>query len=501
MLQIIATVAAMAAAPLDMPVDTASAAPSMAPTSTQTGAPSQTSPAGGDVPPQSQSNPVLTGDAALQDHPQNRELPYDEDYSSLRNQPRSSLWEKLKYIPLGNATFLSIGGEARTRFEVRDGQRFGLGPQDGNGDLELRFRAWADLHVGDHLRGFFELKSGLQEGYDVPQTVSDRKDIDVGQAFVELRTPIGDDGSVKLRVGRQEIGIGAYRLFDMRDGLNVRRSLDAARLLFAKGAWNGELLGGYAQNETLTEFDNSTNYGFSFYGARLARTAQFGPLASTIEGLWIHSDRAVAVYDAGSAAEHRNTFSLRINGGTPNVEYDLEGTVQNGRWGAQIVSANYISANVAYIFDGAWKPKLGLHYERGSGDRNRNDNHMNTYFSLFARPTTLDGELNRANIVAFGPSLTLTPTRKLTLDATVNDLLRTSVNDGIYLGSGVLLRGALEGTSQQVGVRTTVGSKYIVSSFITVGTYFNHVQAGRFLRQSGNSSSLNYGAAFVTFRF
>ena len=151
----------------------------------------------------------------------------------------------------------------------------------------------------------------MQQGYDVPQTVSDRKDIDVGQAFVELHTPIGGDGSVMLRVGRQEIGIGAYRLFDMRDGLNVRRSLDAARLLFAKGAWNGELLGGYAQNETLTPFDNSTNYGFSFYGARLARTAQLGPLASTIEGLWIHSDRAVAVYDAGSAAERRNTFSLR----------------------------------------------------------------------------------------------------------------------------------------------------------------------------------------------
>ena len=90
---------------------------------------------------------------------------------------------------------------------------------------------------------------------------------------------------------------------------------------------------------------------------------------------------------------------------------------------------------------------------------------------------------------------------KLTLDATVNDLLRTSVNDGIYLGSGVLLRGALEGTSRQVGVRTTVGSKYIVSPFITVGTYFNHVQAGRYLRQTGNSTSLNYAAVFATFRF
>ena len=460
----------------------------------------QTPPVPTDIAAQSKAEPVKTGDTALQNHPQARDLPYDEDYSSLRDQPRGSLWDKLKYIPITDSTFLTLGGEARSRFETRNDQRFGRGPQDG-ADLEFRFRAWADLHVGEHLRGFFELKSGLQQGYSVPQTVSDRKDIDVGQAFVEARTGLGEDGSIKLRFGRQEIGIGAFRLFDMRDGLNVRRSLDAGRLLIAKGAWNGEVLGGYAQNETLTAFDNDTNEDFSFYGARLARTAQLGPFASTIEGIWIRSDRNGAVYGAGTAAERRNTYSLRVNGHGGRVDYDVEGTLQNGRWGSQAVRANYVTANASYLLGGGWASKLGLRFERGSGDRNPGDGRMNTYYSLFARPLTLNGELNRSNLTLFGPSLTLTPTKKLTLDGTVNDLLRTSTDDGLYLGSGVLLRGATEGTSRQVGVRTTLGARYLLSPFVTVGTYFNHVEAGRFLKQTGNSDNLNYATVFATFRF
>jgi len=189
-----------------------------------------------------------------------------------------------------------------------------------------------------------------------------------------------------------------------------------------------------------------------------------------------------------------------VNGHGGKVDYDIEGTVQDGRWGDQQVSANYVSANVSYLLDGSWKPKLGVRFERASGDRNAADGKMSTYFSLFARPLTLNGELNRANMTIFGPSLTVTPTKKLTLDATVNDLLRTTTGDGIYLGSGVLLRDATEGTSQQVGVRTTLGARYLLSPFVTVGAYYNHVDAGPFLKQTGNGSDLNYATVFATFR-
>jgi len=462
--------------------------------------PAQPGSGASDVIAQSKAEPVKTGDTELQNHPQFKELPFDEDYSGLRTEPRASLWARLKYIPLTESIFVTLGGEARTRFESRGGQRFGRGAQD-DADLEFRFRTWADLHVGEHLRGFVELKSGLQQGYDIPQTVSDRKDIDIGQAFVEARTGLGSTGRIALRVGRQEIGIGAFRLFDMRDGLNVRRSLDAARLLVQAGSWNGEILGGYAQRETLTAFDNHTDHDFGFYGARLARTMRIGSMASTIEGLWIRSDRQVAAYNAGTAAERRNTFSLRVNGRGSRVDYDVEGTLQNGRWANQAVSANYLSANASYLLSGAWAPKIGVRFERGSGDRDAADARMNTYFSLFARPLTLNGELNRSNVTLFGPSVTVTPTKRLTLDATVNDILRTSRGDGIYLGSGVLLRGANEGRSRQVGVRGTLGARYLVSPFVTVGAYANHVEAGRYLRESGDGSNINYATLFATFRF
>ena len=445
-------------------------------------------------------NPPLGSDVQLQRTPRAQALPFDEDYSDLADPTkRQGPWARLKYIPVTDDTYLTLGGEMRWRFELRNDERFGGGKQDDNGNFEQRIRLWADLHIGDQLRVFTELKSGLQAGYSGQQLVSDRKTIDLGQAFVEVRAPLGD-GTLSLRAGRQEIGIGGFRIFDMRDGPNVRRAFDALRLRYIQGPWDAEVLGGLTITETTTAFDNSTNYESPFWGARVARDLSSVLPGARIEGLWVHTRRPVGRYDVGSAEEARDTFSLRFSGKHKRIEWDLEGIGQTGHWGDQKVRAGFLTAYASYGLVLPAAPRLGLRFEVGSGDRNRNDSRMNTYYQVFARPLTINGELGRANLIVFGPTAAITPSRKLTLDATVMGLWRTSRQDGLYGAPGQLIRTADEGSARQVGVRGTLGARYALTPMWVVGTYINHVEKGRYLKQAG-LHSLDYVNLFTTLRF
>ncbi|WP_395397371.1 alginate export family protein [Novosphingobium sp. BL-8A] len=446
-------------------------------------------------------NPPMGSDVQLQRTPRAQALPYDEDYSDFADPAkRKGLWANLKYIPLTDASYLTLGGELRWRFELRNEERFGGGKQDDDGNFEQRIRVWADLHLGDHLRVFGELKSGLQAGYSGQQLVSDKKTIDLAQAFIEVHAPAGD-GTLSFRVGRQEIGIGGFRLFDMRDGPNVRRSFDAARIRYTRGPWDAEVLGGFTITETTTAFDNSTNYDAPFWGARVARDMGWMLSGARLEGLWVHTRRPIAKYDAGAAAEDRDTFSLRFSGKHEKLEWDVEGIGQTGHWGQQTVRAGFLTAYASYGLSLPAAPRLGMRFEIGSGDKNKSDNRMNTYYQLFARPLTINGELGRANLITVGPTATITPMKKLTVDATVMGLWRTSRQDGLYGAPGQLIINADEGTARQVGVRGTLGARYAISPFWVVGTYYNHVQKGRFLNQVPDGHNLDYFNMFTTLRF
>lgn len=447
-------------------------------------------------------NPPLGSDVQLLRTPKAQALPYDENYSELADPAkRRTAYAKLKYIPLFEDAYLTLGGESRTRYEWRKNERFGGGLQDSDGNLEQRTRLWGDLHVGDNLRFFGELRSGVQSGFGGKQIVSDRKDVDVAQAFIEMSGEAGG-GKLSLRLGRQEIGIGGFKLFDMREGPNVRRSFDAARLRYISGPWDGELLGGFTIAENYTAFDNVTNYDAPFYAARLARDLSSILPGARLEALWVHTKRPVARFDAGAFAESRDTFSLRFNGKSGRVEWDLEAVGQTGTWGTKDVRAGFLTAFASYGLKGAWSPRVGARFEIASGDKNKTDGKMNSYYQLFTRPLTINGELGRTNLISFGPTVAVTPTKKLTVDSTLTSIWRTTTSDGIYGAPGQLIRNATDGTAHHVGVRGTLGARYAVSSFWVVGAYYNHVEAGRFLKQSSpNSGDLDYANFFVTLRF
>lgn len=90
---------------------------------------------------------------------------WDEDYSYLKDpSSRTDPFDSLKYIPIGDRGdwYLSLGGQARVRYDYFNNAGFGEGAQSEQGFELVRLLAHVDAHFGPNLRAFLQFNSGLE---------------------------------------------------------------------------------------------------------------------------------------------------------------------------------------------------------------------------------------------------------------------------------------------------------------------------------------------------
>jgi hypothetical protein len=153
---------------------------------------------------------------------------WQEDWSVLKNPcvQREPL-DSLKYIPLGGDpySYLSLGANLRERFEVSETPLFGLGSASSDSYLIQRAQVHADARIGQYLQFFVQLEDARAFDKDQVKT-TDKNPLDLEQAFVAWVSPLGP-GTIKLRIGRQEMAFDLQRFISVRDGPNVRQAYDA----------------------------------------------------------------------------------------------------------------------------------------------------------------------------------------------------------------------------------------------------------------------------------
>src|SRR5215471_17078463 len=183
----------------------------------------------------------------------------DEDWSFLRDPHlRRDPCDPIKYIRLRSNIddwYMTIGGEVREVWEQIGNDNWGQQPFM-NGYFNERYMLLFDLHYGEHVRTFVELKSGINS-YRIggPRPIDEKK-LDFQVGFLELGTSSGSN-SVRLRVGRQELEYGSGRLIDVREGPNVRLSFDGFMVKSKLDVWQ---IDGFAVRPDLDNpgfFDNA----------------------------------------------------------------------------------------------------------------------------------------------------------------------------------------------------------------------------------------------------
>ena len=424
-------------------------------------------------------------------HPNFPQMAYDEDNRYLRNpECRTEVLDRLKYIPLRNGHedyYLSFGGMVRERGEYFSNPNWGSGPP-GSTYLLQRYYVHADLHLGDRFRFFSELGSSLENGRTGgPRSSTDKDQLDVHQAFIDIGLWHSGKNRLTLRTGRQEMAFGDQSLVSVRDGPNARRSFDGFRVTGKIGKW---VTDAFAVRQTKFKtgfFDDSLDHTTSFWGLYAVRPFRILP-GGHVDLYYMGLRNKKAVYDKGTGREQRETVGARLWGSSEHWDYNQQYTFQWGRFRSNDIRAWAIATETGYRLDSMpFKPRLGINAAAYSGDRDRF-----TYAALFGR----------RNLIDLQPSLQLNLPRKITLTPNAKFYWRESTEDGLYAaGSGPVVVSGRKSSARFIGSQVGVQLKWSVDRHTTVFGEYMHFFPGDFLRQSTPGRNINYATWWVEYRF
>lgn len=433
-------------------------------------------------------------------------LRYDEDYGYLRDETkRGGYFDKLKFIPLNEKKdwYLSLGGEARTRYETYRNASFGAGVQDANGYYLNRFMLHADFHFGKKFRFFGQLKSGLENDRRGGARPFDEDKLDVNQAFIDV-TPIQKENfSLSVRAGRQEAEFGSSRLVSAREGLNVRQPFDGVRIISKIGKWQ---IAPFFLKPVQTRrgfFDDSTNGEQIFFGGYVVRNLP--KLNGIVVGYFGDFDRKQNRFDQGAGREQRQLLGTRFAGNRKNFDFNYEALAQWGKFAAADIRAWAIITDNGYSFPKIrFKPRLALRFDATSGDKNPADDKLETFNALFNAGNAysgLIGLVGSSNSTGLIPSVNLSFPKRFFVRADYGFFWRTSRRDAVYgLAGGVLRSGQLS-RAKFVGHQPSLSIEWRANRHLSFTALYGHFFTGKFLRETPPAQDVDYFTTFMTFRF
>lgn len=409
----------------------------------------------------------------------------------------------MKHVPLGPASYLTLGGEIRERYEYTHNPTFGEDPQDRSGVFLQRYALHGDLHLGTHFRLFGQLFSALQDGRAGGPSPVDENELDLQQAFFDVSLDIRPI-RLTLRPGRQELSYGTARLVDVREGPNVRRKFDGVRAIVEGPGWRLDAFAMYLAEDNRNVFDDGTDPHRKLWGVYDAGKLPSGlPGSIDLYYLGLRDDRGRAVQ--GTAEETRHTVGTRLWGQSPvGWDWNLELAFQWGRFGSGDIRAWTAASDIGYTFrDMPWAPRLGLRADAASGDEDPAKRDLQTFNPLFPRGNYFSelAILGPRNFFDFHPFVSVHPHREVTVTVDISFFWRQSLHDGLYAPNGSVLRRP-EGTRARfVGSQVSLSAEWQATRHLSFTGIYSHFFPGRFIEESGPAKDIDFVELTAKFVF
>lgn len=364
-------------------------------------------------------------------------LRWDEDYARYQAPAHATFPETWKHVSLSEAgAFGSFGGEARARTETYDEPLFGMRGLPDFTSTAIRLLFHADIHANADVRAFIQLGVFDETGRKPRERPADESALDLAQGFIDIGRP----QRIRVRLGRQELSFG--RFVTIRDGTNIRRTFDGARLTTT--VLGGEL-DAFAATTTRQQrgfFDDDPDPDDRAWGAAFRRPTAHG--ATTITYFGRHSDNAV--YAVGTGVENRHSAAVRLQAQYDRFDFDGQAGVQ---WGQFELSGRTLdirawgfASEIAYrLAQGSWSPRLALRFDAASGDADAADDALGTFDLGYPNLTYLTDAAAFAprNLIGVQPFLTVQPKASLTLTFGTQWLWRLERNDAVYAPPSIVL--------------------------------------------------------------
>ncbi|WP_137953593.1 alginate export family protein [Burkholderia sp. 4M9327F10] len=415
---------------------------------------------------------------------------WQEDWSVLAYPcvPHAPL-DGLKYVPLGDnpKSWLSLGANLRERIESSNAPLFGIGSAQSNTYLIQRAEVDADAHLAEHWQFFVQIEDARAYSKNVVTPV-DKNPLDLEQAFVAYVQALGD-GTLKLRVGRQEMAFDLQRFIAVRDGPNVRQAFDAVWADYEYHQWR---FIGYAtqpvQNRSVSAFDDVSNRDLTFSGVRFERKS-VGP--GDLSGYWSRYNRTNAHFLDASGTEHRDVWDLRYSGVQQHFDWDVESMLQTGTVGNDTIGAWAVGSIAGYRFAMPWSPRIALQLDAASGDRNPHDGRVGTFNPLFPNGYyfTLAGYTGYSNLIHLKPSITLAPTTNLVLLGALGLQWRETTGDAVYQQGSQAVPGTAGKGNLWTGMYVQLRADWTIAANLIGSVEAVHFQVGNSIQQAGGHNA------------
>ena len=436
---------------------------------------------------------------------------FNEDWSSLRGVDLGAtddVWDRLKFIPLTRdaSVWLTLGGQLRERGEYFRHFLFGDSqPEETDAYLLSRVRLSADLHVTPYFRMFVEGKSAFALDRDLVggRTTAFVDEFDLLNGFADIVLPLGDQASVTLRGGRQELMFGSQRLVGPGDFTQVPRTFEGGMGIIRVADWT--VTSFWAQPVVVDKYRfNKSTSDQRFFG--VFGTGPVHVLPVNLDLYWLSADNAGATFNGTAGRERRHTFGGRTWGkiGRTGLDFEVEGAAQVGTVGRGDVAASMFTTVVGYTLPvPRMSPRVYAEFDYASGD-GKPGGDVGTFNQLFPNNHSYFGYIDyigRQNIASASAGLALTPVRDLTLSLQQYFFWRASDRDALYNKAGGVLRPGTGTTARYVGAEIDLLATYNFTRHLLGYAGYSRFFAGEFIRKTGPSrdSDFLYGALQYTF--
>lgn len=429
----------------------------------------------------------------------------DEDYRFLADARRhTDFWDAIKYIPLNEAGtwYLSLGGEARERFEYFNRPNWGKDPQD-HGYLLQRYFLHGDLHMGEHARLFTQFQSSLEDGRKGGPRPTDRDELDLHQAFLDIKLDLPGAAALTLRSGRQELAYGSQRIISVREGPNVRQSFDGFQLLYRTGDVRIDAFATRPAQTNRRSFDDGSDNTRALWGSYAVLPFPLLPRAN-MDLYYIGLYRSKAGFDQGAARETRHSMGARLWRTAAPLDYNFEAIYQWGSFGSGEIRAWTVASDTGYTVTALpLSPRIGLRTDIASGDEDPASHDLQTFNPLFPKGAYFSeaGLIGPANFIDLNPCIDLHLARQLTLILDWDFFWRESTHDGLYNNAVAVVRSGKTSDARFVGSMPQAQLSWNLDRHLSFAAIYGHFFAGRYLKESGPGKDVDYLSTWISYKF
>ena len=453
---------------------------------------------------------VVWAPATAQEQPQRPQRPafhdlrYEEDWSVLKNTAlRKDPVDPIKYIELGERSYLSVGGELRGRLDYWRNANFGHAPAENMNSFLQRYQIHADWHIGGHVRAFGQFASGLEAGKEGGPWPTDEDPAEIRQAFLEVGGGSPAEATRwAVRLGRQEMAFGQSHFISTADFFNTRRAFDGIRVQATRGVLEFNAFLTRPVESQSGAFDDGSDRNQLFGAASVFMPSPVSK-HGRVSVFYINLTTDRWQWERGPGRDERHMLGLRIAAQETRWDYVYEVLLQRGTFSEVTpIRAWAVTTDTGYTITSAPRfARVGLRVNITSGDAGHGS--LGTFQPMFPDNaySGKSGLVGPSNSIDVTPNFLLALSPRIFFIPDVAFFWRQKTSDGIYgVVSPYLVTPGGFSDSRYVGTQTSLATQINVTTHLTYTVAFTHLFDGPFIRDIDGQPT-TFLTNFVTYRF